>query len=464
MVVTNNFYKVLIFRLGTWFYDIYFYEIPLRLKLFRKRLVFYIITLISFFLLLKHLDYVFYEFAYSSKAGKHTIYEEIFATGESWYLPAVLKGKKNLIYLFLLYNVYFFISSISLNVYGFVGKYNEELSVALAIWYLTYNNWFTYAYTFYTCQANVMILASILYLISYFIFHLILWDEEMDIYFENQVDLANKGRLNTPPLKDNATPEEIKNYVENYKFQDHYTDENRPDLVGNTLKIETFEEWLQKNDERLVIDHETLQLTGANIQSSEVEALWDLEKRYHEHSKKFGEKKRIEEEIVPILDDLRKAGIDPEGLDPIKLEKMLPPEWDDEIEFEMWNYLLVHPIRFYEDRRSWERLNKIDTVRVWLLSLYHYLKAGQYKVPKVVGPYCVTSPYFRVDPKSLEQWEKYKFLSFGIQLIKRLISILSLSHHYHSIKWFLFTNRFLTQRNKLRKRKSSNYKFFKNIQ
>jgi hypothetical protein len=35
------------------------------------------------------------------------------------------------------------------------------------------------------------------------------------------------------------------------------------------------------------------------------------------------------------MKDLRKLGIDPEGLDPLKLERLLPPEWDAEIEFEM---------------------------------------------------------------------------------------------------------------------------------
>ena len=459
----NNFSKILIFRLGSWLYDVYFYAIPLRFKLFKKRFVIYILLTVFFFFLIKHLDYVFYEFAYSSKAGKYSIYKEILQTDAHWYLPLVSRGQKSLIALFALYNIYFIISSFSLKLYGFMGKYNEDLAVVIGIWFLSYNNWFLYAYTFYTCQANVMVLASILYLISYFIFHLILWDEEMDIYFENQVDLANKGRLATPPLKENATPEEIKNYVENYKFQEHYSDDDRPDLVGSKLKEETFEDWLLKNDDRLIIDHETLQLTGSNIQSAEVEALWDLEKRYNEHSKRFGERKRIEEEVVPIMKDLRKLGIDPEGLDPLKLERLLPPEWDAEIEFEMWNYLLVHPIRLHEDRDAWYRLNRIDSVRIFFLALYHFIKSGQYRVPKVVGPYCAYSPYFRVNVKSLEEWEKFKFLTFFIDLGRRIYSFFSVFHYYQTFKWFLFSSKFYHQRQKLRKRKSHNYNFFKSI-
>ena len=233
--------------------------------------------------------------------------------------------------------------------------------------------------------------------------------------------------------------------------------------MGTMLKEETFEDWLLKNDERLIIDHETLQLTGANVQSAEVEALWDLEKRYNEHTKRFGERKRLEEEVVPIMKDLRKLGIDTEGLDPLKLERLLPPEWDAEIEFEMLNYLLVHPIRLHEDRDAWYRLNRFDSIRIFFLSLYHFIKGGQYKVPKVVGPYCVYSPYFRVNVKLLEEWEKFKFLTFVINLARKVYLFFSVFNHYQNFRWFLFSGRFFSQRQKLRKKRSHNYNFFKSI-
>jgi hypothetical protein len=53
----------------------------------------------------------------------------------------------------------------------------------------------------------------------------------MEAYYENQVELANKGREDFKHHGDNATVETVLKSKENAEYRDNsYTDENRPKL------------------------------------------------------------------------------------------------------------------------------------------------------------------------------------------------------------------------------------------
>jgi hypothetical protein len=122
----------------------------------------------------------------------------------------------------------------------------------------------------------------------------------------------------------------------------------------------------------------------------------------------------------------------------------------------------MFPIYLWEDKKYWETLNKYDKYRVILIAIYYFITKKAFKRPKVVGPYRIYTPFYRVDGKSLADWERLQWMVFIKRLVLKLFSLLSIRQRYHSIKWFLFRVKFVPQLKALRKRKSSNYNFFKN--
>jgi len=57
---------------------LYYRELPLRYKLFKKRILGFVLVMIAFALLYYHMEYVFKVFAFSAEAGKYSIYGEVF--------------------------------------------------------------------------------------------------------------------------------------------------------------------------------------------------------------------------------------------------------------------------------------------------------------------------------------------------------------------------------------------------
>jgi len=417
--------------------NIYYRELPLRKKLLKKRLISFIITSIGFYLLLAHIDYVFYDFAYSSKAGRFSIYEQVLLCHSSWYNNYVSYGITSLWMLYWIYALYSFFTAFSVAILAYTAKYKEIVFLSFSIGFLIFNNWFTYAYLFYICQANVMILACFIYNMFYWIFHLIMWDEEMESYYENQVDFANKDREGFIHKETTNADQELENL-----------DARPKDEMWIPSEEESVKEWIEKNGGAArYINFDTLEVSKEFEVSNAVETLADIEVRYNKHIQTFYES---ELELQKKLE--REFGA-----------QTAPGLIDDMVEFWVVNYLWVIPAHWWEDVRYWNNIHKYDYIRVSLFAFIHYLLNGQYRVPKVVGEYSVYSPKYKADITRIVTWTKWKILMYFQDLFNYLIRFFSLIERYQNWRWFLFTNRFCTQRYKLIKtRKTINYRFFKN--
>jgi len=425
-------------------------ELPLRFRLFKKRIIGFLLVMLGFALLIYHMEYVFYEFAFSAKAGKYSIYQQVFQCHSKWYKHSVAKGLLTLKGIALFYVLYFLLSSIFISIYAHAGKWKEQGATIFWICFLLSNNWFAYAYSFYLCQANVMVLACFIYNFFYWLFHLILWDEEMETYYENQVDLAQKGRENFEHSGSNSSVEEV--LTEGDKKAEERKKEN-PELLANLRKLseegikgQAFNYWLFHKSSRY-INLETLQLQGDFADSNVVETVSDLEDRYKKHLQTFY--------LNEIEQKEQKENAE------IKTE-LETPLMDDLVEFGMINYFLVYQIRWWEDLRAWRNMQFFNKIRVKILSILHILYHKRLFVPKVVGPYNLYSPSFKAKVKFQEAWFKYKFLYIIKWLLNKLWMFFSVIQRYQNWRWFLFMNRFSNQRKYLiKKRKTINYSFFK---
>lgn len=438
MQAINRLYNIFLFWSITSSINFIRNGLPLRFKLFKKRLPMFLLTCLVGILLIKHCDYIYLEFAYGKEINKYPAYKEIWQTDAHWYKKFVEHGHNTLVTMLIAYQIYFVISSFWLSLYGFVGKYKEDIGITLALFFLITNNWYTYGYMFYTCQANVMLLACFLYNAFYWVFHLILWDEEMDAYYENQVDLANKGREKFVHQGDDATPKSVLQKAQ--EREEYYTDENRPDLVETmgVFKEETFAEWEKNQGMSNIIDDKSLQLKGEYVEDSVVEAIWDLEARYQRHVAMFYHDE----------DRLSKRG---NGY----------INYDEEMNWEMVNYLLIFPIRYWQSIHYWRYINKYDIFRVRLLAVYHMFRTGQFTYPKVVGPYSIFSPYFKANVEKLVDWQRYQYLLFLKVFFLKVLKFFSIKHRYQNWRWVKFTRRFSVQLTRLKKKNSINYTFFK---
>ena len=220
--------QIFIFETISFLLNFKYHGFPLRIKLFKKRILGFIIITIIFLIMLYHTHFVFLDFAYGAKAGKYSIYEQVLQCDAIWYRNNVSKGFRWLWIIYICYLTYFIASSLSVKAFAYTAKYRDSLLLAFSIGFLVDNNWFTYAYLFYICQANVMILACFIYNALYWIFHLIMWDEEMEMYYENQVDLAMVGREGFVHKENRKSTDKD----EPFSVEDFKTEETRPDLAG----------------------------------------------------------------------------------------------------------------------------------------------------------------------------------------------------------------------------------------
>ena len=69
--------QIFIFETISFLLNFKYHGFPLRIKLFKKRILGFIIITIIFLIMLYHTHFVFLDFAYGAKAGKYSIYEQV---------------------------------------------------------------------------------------------------------------------------------------------------------------------------------------------------------------------------------------------------------------------------------------------------------------------------------------------------------------------------------------------------
>ena len=441
--------QILIFEIISFLLNFRYNGFPLRIKLFKKRILGFIIITIVFFLMLYHAHYVFLDFAFSEKAGKYSIYEQILQCHATWYRASVSRGFRWIWIMYVCYLIYFIVSSFSVRVFAYAARHRDSILLVFTIGFLVYNNWFTYGYLFYICQANVMVLACFIYNALYWVFHLIMWDEEMEMYYENQVDLAMQGREGFVHKENRKSTDEDEYFTPKKTVIE---DNTRPDLLGGmriTSPGDRAEKLLkQLSSDSRYINFETLRVTKEFEEGNTVENLEDIESRYHKHIKTF-------------------YGVEVEEAERIRKEESGKTYelLDEMVDFWMVYHYVIFPVRWWEDVLQWKQLYRRDIIRIYIMAVYHFIKHNQYKKPKVVGPYSIFSPFYKADCVAQANWADWKFLIFFKNAYNKFLSLFNLYSKYQNWRWFLFTLRFLPQRLKLiKKRKTINYRFFKQVQ
>lgn len=407
----------------------------IRKKLFQERFPFYLFNCLCFYLIISHIDYLYYYEAYD------------LATKSNWRVVSGLEGfnvfspiwgsfRSNGIFhvfiIFLVYNIYFWVSSLIPALYKYIKKNIMMVSLMLMFYtmlefQLFWGYYFAYLFQHY-CWA-----AWPLYTLFFIMFHLLHFAEELEEELEQTI-------MDSDATK---TAEERESMYK--KFEDSVAS-GSDDPVFTGLKLSS------------IYDDELFgERPGALMQ------------RYDEHVRKW----------YPEMFESPKEESEEDQYVSYNAEG--EPEFKYLVDEQLYNInklLAEQPkdIRQFYTRRKrwlwalpWEQHMRYKKYENYFLKTLVYIPMikqafsfNGFVKPKVVGPYCIFAPKWTV-----ESWCKDRlaynnfFIWILAKLAKRIYNFFSIFHHIDNFKWFLFKVKFLSQLNKLKKKYSKNYVYFK---
>ena len=421
--------------------DLRYKHIPLRWLLFKERLPGLLKWIVGFFIVYTHMQYVFYDFANKEALEQPDVYFGILGDyHRPWFVQATSQAFLWLKAIFVLYLFYFILSTFSLALYANTVKLRDDVYNSAVLTMMCGNYWFSEAYMFYICQENVWILMILIYNGWYWVFHLIMWDEELEQYYDDQASLAYEER-------ENFIHDEDRNITDN-----HLHNPSKPPSDQPLPAIGVIDDaWLATYFKSPYINLDTLQVTAEYKESNPVENLLDIEERYNLHLKTFYGAELDE----PETNDLEELNtMDAFGED--EFWPHIEPVMDM---LAFFKFFVLHVWLWVDVRNDRMYYYALDHLEAFM-TFYRFIKGGKYRVPKVVGPYAVYHPS-----------NKIRYARYGVHpvfghlrvLFPKIVSFFSLIQRYQNVKWFFFKVKFWFKRKKLvRKRKKINYIFFKN--
>ncbi len=407
----------------------------IRKRLLKERLPFFLFNCFFLYLIISHIDYLFYFEAYDL-ATKNNWRVVSGLEGFNVFLPlwphVRADGMLHVCVVFLTYIIYFWISILIPSLYKYVKKNIMMISLMLMFYtmlefQLFWGYYFAYLFQHY-CWA-----AWPLYTIFFIMFHLLHFAEELEEELEQTI------------MTSDSTKSSEEKEMHKKKFEESVATGNDDPVFGSLKLSEIYDD----------------ELFG--------ERPGALMERYDEHIRKWYPE--MFEEVSSAPDEEQYVTYNAEG----------EPEFKYVVDEQLYNIgklLAEQPkdIRqFYTRKKRWLwalpweqymrfKKYKYSFLRIWIYvpMILQAFSFNGFKKPKVVGPYSIFAPKWTVEAwcKDRLAYNSY-FVWILIKIFRRIYNFFSIFYHIDNFKWFLFKAKFLPQLNKLKKKYSKNYVYFK---